>query len=495
MLSGQEPDRGRRLRRSASITGCWLLGLAILAGDGSGQSTKVGTTLRYGSGLLDVPVANVLPDGAFSVTYSGFFTSNQTDLFTNDSGDVTALGPFQDEGWRGDFAFAYGLWDLLEVGGTLQSLDRKANGGPLMGAFGRLTLVHAEKNGFGLAVGGRWLNGPNFGDGVEYAPTRLGVADRRFRRDLGGKINATGFTFYTVGSFDLEGPTTGLLPRNDWTLTGGWGTGLFREGGGFDWYENTDSNGWFAGAALHMELAPGTILTIESEYTGFDINAGVGLDLKGIRIGAHVLGANYSENRSIYLSRKFGLSAGVALCPGGFCRPDLRRRVTADTVFLPAPPPDTVIRREAASPLPVGESTSLCLANGEDISVMITAAGDTLIGPQHISVSSLRPAFEWAGVYAEGRAWQVAGALIDYGGRQFRPVPGLVRVGCSGLVRVGDYMGVPVFASRDADRPYGSLFVPVRPGVWRVYEAAGEAAGEVAEKTAGSAMLVSRRYS
>jgi hypothetical protein len=31
-------------------------------------------------------------------------------------------------------------------------------------------------------------------------------------------------------------------------------------------------------------------------------------------------------------------------------------------------------------------------------------------------------------------------------------------------------MGVPLFVRRDATAPYTQLYVPVRPGVWQLYE-------------------------
>ncbi len=448
-----------------------FLGVVVSAGPVGAQSTKVGSTLRYGSGLLDVPVASVLPDGALSVSYSGFFTSNDDEVLTDAEGNPIGQQPF-DGGWRGDLAVGYGLWDFLEFGGTLQSLEDEEEGGALFGVFGRLALAHAQKNGLGLAVGARWLNGPDFGDGVDYAPNRLGSSDRRFRRVLGAETNASKFTFYAVTSVDLAGHQTLGLPKNDWTLTGGWGTGLFREGAGFDWYEAATSNGWFAGAALHMELAPGTVLTLESEYNGFDLNAGATVDVRGVQIGAHILGANYSEDESIYRSRKFGLSAAVTLCPGGLCRADLRPRATSDTVFLPAPPPDTIVRREGPLVLPVGEPTTVCLATGSDVTVFLTAAGDTLVGAQRVPLGSLRPVLDWAGEYAEGRAWHEADEPIDFDGRRFRPIPGLLRLRCARVARVGEYQGIAIFAQRNAGGPPATIYIPVRPGVWRAYQEA-----------------------
>lgn len=470
------------------VLGVGAVSAVLFAGPVDAQSTKVGATLRYGSGIVDVPVASVFPDGAFSISYSGFFTSNATEIMTDTVGTPIGEQSFEG-GWRGDLAVAYGLWDLMEFGGTLQGWGDEGEGGTLFGAFGRLVLVHAQKNGLGLALGARWLNAPDFGDGVEYAPTRIGVADRRFRRELGAVNNTSRFTFYAVTSVDLTGPSSQFLPRNDWTLTGGWGTGLFREGAGFDWYEAGSSGGWFAGGSLHLELAPGTVLSLESEYNGFDLNAGARLDVGGIQIGAHVLGVNYSEDVSIYRSRKVGLFAAVMLCPGGLCRPSLRPRVTADTVFLPAPPPDTIVRRVESPASPVGELATLCLANGRDAVVFVTVRGDTLVGPQRVAIESLRGVLDWAGEYAEGRAWHEAKEPIDHDGRRYWPIPGLLRMRCAGLIRVGHYQGVPVYAGvrsvdRAADRALdrvddpveirvdghrSTIYLPVRPGIWRAY--------------------------
>ena len=38
------------------------------------------------------------------------------------------------------------------------------------------------------------------------------------------------------------------------------------------------------------------------------------------------------------------------------------------------------------------------------------------------------------------------------------------------IQKVGEYEGVPLFARRDARTPYQQLYVPVRPGVWQMYE-------------------------
>ena len=47
---------------------------------------------------------------------------------------------------------------------------------------------------------------------------------------------------------------------------------------------------------------------------------------------------------------------------------------------------------------------------------------------------------------------------------------GEIRLNCPDIMRVGEYEGVPLFARRDATRPYQQLYAPVRPGVWQMYE-------------------------
>jgi hypothetical protein len=37
-------------------------------------------------------------------------------------------------------------------------------------------------------------------------------------------------------------------------------------------------------------------------------------------------------------------------------------------------------------------------------------------------------------------------------------------------MRVGENMGVPLFAMRNENRPFKTLYVPVRPGVWQAYQ-------------------------
>ena len=446
------------------------LPLALIVASGvAAQTTKVPSTLRHGSGLMDIPVAGVLADRALTVTYSGFWTSNDTDVTTDASGNITGSEAFLG-GWNGDFAAALGLFDLFEFGANLQSLGDAAEGGTLWGAFGRLSILSPQTQPIGLAVGGRYASSPDFGDGVEYAPNRLGRPDRRLRNQLGSRTIDTGFSFYAVAGWDLPGLPSSFLPEHDFSFTAGWGNGLFKEGGGLDWYTSGDSGGWFAGVAWNLELAENRMITFMSEYNGFDWNVGTQVDLSGVRLGAHVLGVNHSSPTTVYRSSKFGVVASVALCGRGLCRASLRDRPDPDVVVLPAAPPDTVVViRVETRPPPAGAAATLCLSTGDPIEVLLTLAGDTLVGPARAPLSELRPGVVLAGVYAADRAWFETGEPITFEEISYIKTGTAAGLDCDEIRQVGEHLEVPLFVTGIGAGSQAILFVPVRPGVWQPY--------------------------
>ena len=312
--------------------------------------------------------------------------------------------------------------------------------------------------------------GPDFGDGIAYAPNRLGRADRRVRGQLGSQEISTGFSFYAVAGWDLPGLPSSFLPDHDFSFTAGWGNGLFKEGDDLDWYTSGDSGGWFAGVAWNLELAESQMLTFMTEYNGFDWNVGTQVDLSGVRLGAHLLGVNHSSNTTVYRSSKFGLIASVPLCGRGRCRASLRDRPDPDVVVLPAAPPDTVvIARVETPPPPAGTGATLCLSTGDRIEVLLTPAGDTLVGPSRTPMSELRPVVVLAGVYAANRAWFEAGEAITFEQRSFGRSGAVVQPDCGDIRRVGEHLGVPLFSTGTGGAPPEILYVPVRPGVWQPY--------------------------
>jgi hypothetical protein len=441
------------------------------------QTTTMPSTMRYGSGLIDIPVASVLPHLAVTGTFSGFFMSlDRTLEVDGTTGTPLGFAAGYDKFYQ-DGSLAVGLFDRVEVGATLQSINDSNAGGNIWGLFGRLQLVKPTNQGIGLAVGGRYVTAPGFDDGSDPQPNRLGFPDRRFQNYAGmDEINSE-LSVYGVASAYVRGFDEGFLPAHDMTLSLGYGTGTFREGDDLGFYSFADSEGWFFGSALHFGLGDDAVLSFMGEYNGFDVNLGAQLDVKGIRLGANYLAANYGEPAGGYYSEyrkpKFGILASVALCPadGLLCNPGLMERPAPDTVMLPAPPPDTVrITREMERSLRDGTPASVCLATGESVQIRVTAQGDTLVGPDRTPIRDLRPGVVFAGTYAEGMAWFTNDESVRFEDRNYDKSGNEVRMDCGQIMRVGEHMSVPLFAQRSADRPFQTIYVPVRPGVWQAYQ-------------------------
>lgn len=288
-----------------------LAGLALLPVlPAAAQDLRMPSTLRYGSGLFDVPVASVLPHMAIVGTYSGFAISISRTIAHDRKGQPAGAGE-PHEKWVSDGSLAIGLFDRIELGATIQHLDSEEHGGNVLGGFARLSLMPGSVEFLDLAVGARYLSSPSYGDdylgGLQ--PGRLGLPDYRLHNQAAGfKEVHTNLTPYVVAS------ARALRSEGfDLTLAGGWGTGLFSAGDDRDFYADVDAGGIFGGAALHVSLGGGRLLNLMAEFNGFDANAGVQLDLGGLRVGGFALAVT-SDSYSTYRSRKFGLLASVALC-------------------------------------------------------------------------------------------------------------------------------------------------------------------------------------
>ena len=458
-----------------------VLALGVLAAAAAAQTAPTAqtptmpSTLRYGSGLLDIPVSSVLPHMSGTATYSGFWVGLDRTVRVDGAGNPVGFGPAADA-YHWDTSVAFGLFDRGEAGVSLQSLKDDAGGGDVWGLFGRLRLWEPIDQGVGLAVGARYLTSPDFGDGAEYAPSRLGFPDRRLAR---GYTGGTSFSGYGVATAYLRGfDAGGRLWENDMTFTLGYGGGMFKQGGAVGFYGDGNANGWFYGTSVNMRTSARSQLTVMAEHNGFDVNVGAQFDWDGIRAGMHWLASNHAEpvggHSSEYQKGKLGILLSVAVCPNERtfrCRPRMMRRVEPDTIRIPAPPPDTVIVREATAVLtPSGEDIEVCLSTGQNILLRVTAAGDTLVGATFAPLRSLRPALTFSGGYAGSAFWYEGNAVITFEGADFGKLPDTFPIDCDQIARVGMNQGVPLFADRAAERPLVVLFVPVRPGVWARYE-------------------------
>ncbi len=166
----------------------------------------------------------------------------------------------------------------------------------------------------------------------------------------------------------------------------------------------------------------------------------------------------------------FGLQAGLSAM--------FRHEVETIVEETPAPPPDTVVvEREVEPELPTGEPANICLATGENVEILITPQGDTLVGPQRVRTQDLGPGVAFQGNYAEGLDWFDTDEAIDFDEHEYVKFGGEVSLDCNDIMQVGEYRGVPLFAEVGAERPYETIYVPVRPGVWQAYETTPEVRG------------------
>lgn len=283
------------------------LALLVSAQAVTAQSLRMPTTLRYGSGLLDIPVASVLAHGALSFSYSGFKLSTDQTILLDRMGREAGTKEGFDK-WLSDGALAIGLFNRVELGASIQHFDGEENGGNMLGGFARVSLLPASMQRFALAAGARYVTSPDYGAGFpEVQPGRLGHPDYRvLTMPAGGDEFSGNLSPYVVAT--ATPVSSGSV---DMTLTAGWGMGLFSAGADLDFYSAAGSGGLFGGAGLHFAMGGGRLMHLMAEYNGFEVNAGLQMDLGNFMVGAFSHGLN-ADGHSTYRSRKFGLQAAIS---------------------------------------------------------------------------------------------------------------------------------------------------------------------------------------
>ena len=238
--------------RFGRLAGAFALAAFLTAPALQAQTTTMPSTLRYGSGLLDIPVSSVLPHLTITGTFSGFFVDLDRTLEIDGSGAPVGFGPGVDKFYQ-DGSVSVGLFDRAEFGATIQSFNDAGAGSDIWGLFGRLQLVQPTNQGIGLAVGGRYVAAPDFGNATAYQPGRLGFPDDRLTETYTGNEDvSTELSVYAVASAHVRGFDDGFLPKHDMTLSLGYGTGMFQDGDKLSFYKFADSEGWFFGGALRF---------------------------------------------------------------------------------------------------------------------------------------------------------------------------------------------------------------------------------------------------
>ena len=111
-----------------------------------------------------------------------------------------------------------------------------------------------------------------------------------------------------------------------------------------------------------------------------------------------------------------------------------------EPIQLPAPPPDTVvIERTTEVPIELTVERTLCLATGENGTVMATPEGVEVIALDALG-----------GVYAADAEWFNNDSEIEHADYPYEKVGEQISPNCTTITRVGEWLGVPLFAESAA---------------------------------------------
>jgi hypothetical protein len=319
-----------------SITRRIAAGLAVvalgLAGRDVAAQQSYPQTLYWGTGLIDIPVAYVSPlTGDFALNYAGkAFERGDPGLKINYNDRLNS-----------QLTFSMSAFGRVEAGVAFVSSN------PEYGFFGQALLLNeqtlAERGGLfrwipSVAVGVRNV-GPyehldRFGVGYDLLPPDDGSPNYQHRADDLHQDFDTRNTVYGV-------VTKGFTPadlRAGWpsnvafSLSLGYGNGLFKDDGGLDsLYSKHDWGGMFGGVKVDFQPTRQTTLSLMAENNAWDYNVGASLDYRGIRAGVYwtELGGGSADattlEGSLYNYSKFAFTLGwqsnvFALLRGDFLR-------------------------------------------------------------------------------------------------------------------------------------------------------------------------------
>ena len=265
-------------------------------------------TLHFGTGLINVPVAWVAPrNGALFVGTSAKeipSAANESEMnFATRWNTNIAI----QTDWLGRFS--------VGVAAYSQNID--------WGFFGRALLVRDGDLGFlpGVAVGVRNL-GPDKHQDRCLIGHDIALLENEYGEIVPSRYEAfeTAPSLYAVATKDFVLARRSGFPSVSFGLTGGWGTGIFQDDGGLgDAYNSkgTIAEGVFLGGRLVTHPTEETTLAFVAENDGWDWNAGVSGDWRGITLGLFATELEQDSERDpngflIYNYRKWNVSVAYS---------------------------------------------------------------------------------------------------------------------------------------------------------------------------------------
>src|SRR5687768_12869410 len=298
-------------KRPRSTT--WLMIACAMSATSSVTAQQVDPypqTLQFGAGFINTPAAWVSRRTADSwLTMSAKDLPSFGDPSKNSLASRLNTNLALDTHWAG----------RVSLGVSLYSQN------PEWGAFGQALLLRDGDLGFlpALAVGarnvGRYKHEDRFLIGHDVALDSSGSYDKV----VGARYEAfeTSPTLYAVMTKDIPLTDYSAGGRTSMSLSVGYGDGLFREDGGLgDQYNNsgTIAKGLFLGSRVVTHPSANTSLTLVAENDGWDWNAGVVAEWRGVTVGLYGTELEAGgrkgtpEGFNVYNYTKFNFSVGYS---------------------------------------------------------------------------------------------------------------------------------------------------------------------------------------
>ena len=298
----------RIMRRGVATLTCILAATVLSAAEAEAQQQDpYHGTLYFGTGLVTIPVAWVSP-----TSYDAWVTASGKNLpsFPGQSASFATV-------WNSNIALDVHLFGRASVGVTAYDQN------PDVGFFGQVLLL-PDRAGTplpGLAVGVRNLGSAKHEDrffiahDVRYnGSTYNKVIDPRYENFK------TAPSFYGVATKQFGvGPMASRLPGASASVSLGFGNGVFSETGGLGEAYNrrgTVVKGLFFGGRVATHPSLNSSLDFVAENDGFDFNAGLIYDWRGLSVGLYGTeleeGGNNHSGFDVYNYTKFSVALGYS---------------------------------------------------------------------------------------------------------------------------------------------------------------------------------------
>jgi hypothetical protein len=302
----------RIMRRGIATLTCALAATAVAAARvDAQQSDPYHATLYQGTGLVTIPVAWVSP-----TSFDAWFAISGKNLPQFDILGLPVKQGFASV-WNSNVALDVHMFGRASLG--IAAYDQNID----YGLFGQVLLLQ-DKMGTplpGVAIGVRNV-GPGKHEDRFFVAHDIVLQNGKYVKAVAPLYQGfkTAPTVYGVltKQFSLGSPTS-TMPAPQLGLTLGYGNGLFSDDGGLGKTysaRGTIASGLFLGGRYSMHPSLNTTLDFMAENDGFDYNAGVVYDWRGLSVGIYGTeleeGGRKATGYGIYNYTKYNVSLGYS---------------------------------------------------------------------------------------------------------------------------------------------------------------------------------------